>query len=956
MTAPAKRFQKDTVKAAVAALNGGNGLRRFLVADEVGLGKTVVARDTLRSLSQGSDSFTVYYVTSGQKVADQNKAELLRFLEKAEAKEALSTIDRLGLVAFEPRVPSRMRLYAFTPLTSFPKSQRLYGGKAIERAFIGELVDALYPDLRSSLPPGFLQHGASTGWQWACEQAEARMVSVPKAFVRAYGVALRAEFGNPVTKAVLHAIAKNSAASVLGRMRKALAYAALDAAPPDLVIFDEFQCYRDLLNSGADNPLAHKLIHGSADMPPPAVLLLSATPYRFYAERWETAAGIQPHAELFDLIAFLGGDGVRLKAETLFRRFGDLLHLIGRLELDARSSVIAEARELKHQLEGLLRPLMSRTERPVPKRSGVKLPKPEPIQPHDLDVYRHFASHVNGKTSGSAIAYWMSVPLPAQALGDRYQISRDREFPATRGVPRLSATTCFKPPKDGWGSAKLRALNALAPADTLVLPWVLPSLTWWRPGGPWGKAPDSTKILLFSRFRATPQSIAALTSLEVERRHVGGQATVYAEAWKKRHLNPKPTQAPTLALFHPSPFLIRAVDPLKIRTGATLKQIRRRVRQQIVRALPTLISASAPSARDDRRRKPVWAVLAAIERAQTGEHVHDFRDIQRAWARLNKTDETLKTLLRQRQDAPPISWISSGELDGLVDMAMGSPGVVVGRALSRHLPELFAFSEDHYLKLVRFCWTRLRPYLDRPVFWSLLPGDDASAKYQSASIDGCLEAVLDEHFWLRKSKVGPEGLTEDLSTALAANIGTFACKGSKRVDKIRIRCHAAVPFGGSEREAKQTDAQAADEPPAPRSEEIRSAFNTPFWPHVLATTSVGQEGLDFHSWCDQLGHWDLCSSPVDLEQREGRIQRFGGLSVRRPMAAALGEGALNQARMDGGSPWDIVAQRADTQFGDESGLSPWWTMPGAELKRHLFALPQSRDLARYARLRSQRLL
>ncbi|MGK8236792.1 hypothetical protein ACLGGT_21975 [Roseovarius sp. MS2] len=92
-------------------------------------------------------------------------------------------------------------------------------------------------------------------------------------------------------------------------------------------------------------------------------------------------------------------------------------------------------------------------------------------------------------------------------------------------------------------------------------------------------------------------------------------------------------------------------------------------------------------------------------------------------------------------------------------------------------------------------------------------------------------------------------------------------QGAKKRDKIRIRCHAAVPFGGTEKETQRHD-QDTNEPPPARSEEIRSAFNTPFWPHVLATTSVGQEGLDFHSWCDRLGHWDLCSSPVDLEQRE----------------------------------------------------------------------------------------
>ena len=34
-----------------------------------------------------------------------------------------------------------------------------------------------------------------------------------------------------------------------------------------------------------------------------------------------------------------------------------------------------------------------------------------------------------------------------------------------------------------------------------------------------------------------------------------------------------------------------------------------------------------------------------------------------------------------------------------------------------------------------------------------------------------------------------------------------------------------------------------------RASQVREAFNSPFWPFALATTSVGQEGLDFHHYC-----------------------------------------------------------------------------------------------------------
>ena len=40
-----------------------------------------------------------------------------------------------------------------------------------------------------------------------------------------------------------------------------------------------------------------------------------------------------------------------------------------------------------------------------------------------------------------------------------------------------------------------------------------------------------------------------------------------------------------------------------------------------------------------------------------------------------------------------------------------------------------------------------------------------------------------------------------------------------------------------------------------RKENIRNAFNSPMRPFVLATTSIGQEGLDFHNYCRVIMHW-----------------------------------------------------------------------------------------------------
>jgi hypothetical protein len=140
-----------------------------------------------------------------------------------------------------------------------------------------------------------------------------------------------------------------------------------------------------------------------------------------------------------------------------------------------------------------------------------------------------------------------------------------------------------------------------------------------------------------------------------------------------------------------------------------------------------------------------------------------------------------------------------------------------------------------------------------------------------------------------------------------------------------------------------------------RPDEVRRSFNTPFWPHVLATTSVGQEGLDFHPWCSHVVHWDLSSNPLDLEQREGRIQRYAGLSVRRKLAEELRDEVLGDPAVVQHSPWQCVERHAQ-RFVDKSGLRPWWVLDGAEIRRHVFERPFGRDILRFAQLREQRMI
>jgi hypothetical protein len=170
--------------------------------------------------------------------------------------------------------------------------------------------------------------------------------------------------------------------------------------------------------------------------------------------------------------------------------------------------------------------------------------------------------------------------------------------------------------------------------------------------------------------------------------------------------------------------------------------------------------------------------------------------------------------------------------------------------------------------------------------------------------------------------------------------------------------HFALAFGDDvSNESVEAEGKA-------RKSAVREAFNSPFWPFVLATTSVGQEGLDFHLYCRDIVHWNLPSNPVDLEQREGRINRYDGLSIRRnigsdfPLGTVCPETGENLWK----SVFRILAEKSHENGRFKHGLFPHWIYqsqggPGADIadqsiiRRHLLFYAGSRDRQHYVELK-----
>ena len=95
-------------------------------------------------------------------------------------------------------------------------------------------------------------------------------------------------------------------------------------------------------------------------------------------------------------------------------------------------------------------------------------------------------------------------------------------------------------------------------------------------------------------------------------------------------------------------------------------------------------------------------------------------------------------------------------------------------------------------------------------------------------------------------------------------------------------------------------------------------FLSPFLPFQFISTSIGQEGFDFHLYCRKIVHWILTHDPVKFEQREGRINRYH-CYANRLRAEAL--------RKDSNTEWQGWDKLFSDLPHDKTGLVPDFVTP-----------------------------
>ena len=1022
-----KRFQRDTVDYAFERLyTAPDSTRRFLVADEVGLGKTLVARgviakalDHLWDGPHRVEQIDIVYICSNAQIARQN----VRRLQIASGKFVRAA--RLGLLpqAIHNLQANRVNYIALTPGTSFDLKSSM--GIKRERVLLYHMLQRVWPDRRAgpmNLFQGYVRN--PTSFRWELREFK-RWHRIDPGIADAFGRRLRESEDLRERYDDLCKRFRRSRKRIpwsdrwrqiafVGQLRSMLAEVCVSALEPDLVILDEFQRFKSLLDGkGPTAKLARRLFTYSDETSDVRLLLLSATPYRMYTLRHESAED-DHYLDFLRTVEFL--DPGLKESGDLRRLLEEYRQAMYRIEAGTEA-----LQRTKGEIETRLRRVMSRTERlraSTDEHGMLREVSSAGLELTAGDVGDFLTLQKIGREvrQPQVLEYWKSAPYLLSFM-DNYKLKTEvvasLDASSENGLAELLANSgrAFLSWEDVEAYARLDPANArlrsllgwMERGEAWKLLWLPASLPYYAESGPWKAAREAglSKRLIFSTWAVVPKAVASVVSYDVERRIVqrfdDSIRNTPEERKKRRPLlrfaaaqrrgdgdgdpdgNERLTGMPVLGIMYPSPTLAEVGDPVPIPGDeATLEDAVDRAK---VRLEPLLARLTKPYLNADREdERWYWAAPILLDLQRYGASTKEWFGrwhLPRIWNGAQEDEDEgsrwvdhvrkAQELIGGGVDAAVRGLLDYGRppedlADALATRTVAGPATSALRALTRASEPGTAAATPARDAAARIAWS-FRSLFNLPEALALIRGERPKddTPYWRQVVDYCaagnLQAVLDEYIHTLRDLEGLFAAEDDEAWEKLAAAVTAALSlrtGAPRVDEIRsaddtvrihhhrLRNHFAMRFGAQKSDDGKTGARAG---------QVRQAFNSPFWPFVLASTSVGQEGLDFHAYCHVVMHWNLPSNPVDLEQREGRVHRYKGHAVRKNVATKQGDAVLADGSKD---VWHALFEAARELSADAGGLVPYWLFPledGAYIERHVPALPLSRDASQLEALK-----
>lgn len=916
-----KDFQKATVEHIVNIFKSKKQ-RRVLLSDEVGLGKTIVSKGVIQAVGELSDEYGIWddntyrvvYICSNANIVKQNTENL--------GIEDVMNIDesRLSMQHFivakkvkelqkskksKPRI-----LIPLTPGTSF--NLQTSAGNMNERALMFAILSHLddFKDHKTALKNRLNIYGANgDNWTDIIDKYEK---DIKENVCTGYRENISKEVVNDdcyqeAKDLLLKAIALNdynTTNKAITLFRIIFCKISMKELNPDLVIMDEFQRFSSLLDleGNSEEAMLTRTFFGKEDGP--FILLVSATPYKPFTTLEELNENkIDEQYQDFNKLADFLFDG---REDIVFQQvWHDYSKELCHISSDNLDILIAK----KNIAEDTMYEAMSRTER---YRNSSQDDTYLKISTGDIASYcqmQEVLGECNKMSEGRfgvktlPMEYAKSSPYLLSFM-DKYKLKEKLAKAYTEHPWKIKQKQQYLIKKKNINTyeripscnAKLDKLSNILFGEKgekhgEQLFWIPASHPYYKipASNVFAKNHDFSKVLVFSAWEMVPRMIACMISYAIEQKSIShafpsATYTNTKENSEKDALDKQEGEkAGTGRLRRESlelvtccsDFLKDAYNP-KNNLGQDIKEIRANIKENIKNT----------------------GRLTLVEQPTTAKFL-------------------LEAIRLLDSNAGEKILISEDGLDTLVNMAIGSPGICFYRLLgNKDLAQEAA---------TKFCNNIFNRRYNAAVI-DILYNKKSVQTYFKQVIDYCvmgnLQAVLDEFAYMIDERSNGERNVEMIQKRMIVSfidrnyqeIDTTESFGKEKKKKWRIRTHYAMPYGN----IRMTD-QATN-----RANDVRLAFNSPFRPFVLASTSVGQEGLDFHWYCRKIMHWNISSNPQDMEQREGRIDRYKSLFVRRNVAKFHPDTYT----------WNEMFDLARTEAKDKGfcELVPYWSIPQDMLK------------------------
>jgi hypothetical protein len=1046
-----KDFQQASVQRVIENFFSEGHSERVLVADEVGLGKTIVAKGVIaqmlrRQINQGlgpgdierpRQPFRVTYICSNLALANENRKKLAVFnddLAKKYVREP--SFGRLVELAARERHVANGQLLevcSLTPSTSFsltnsdgnvwerhilfqclmshnalkpwrPVLDRLMRSEVKqstwdtrERWFQSwyELNEDLVSEFLIDLESGVLLSEDLADW---LEVSDCSYIDALEAIGRRLSGCLPddpEETWNELLGGAAGAVSDVSSASfyrLRSDLRTRLAKTCARHIRADLFILDEFQRFDSLLDMSTDSENALIAQEVFKHDNPGKILLLSATPFKALSRIEDDEVEASHQEELRHLLTFLmNSDQHKLSEYEAARK--DLLATILRLR-DESFSVEDLSKAEKLRVERALADYIARTERGQIGENVDSVFKSE-----RLDCAEYFSqSDIKSFVAMTGLAdtvdevsqarhghqlmeFYKSAPWALSFLGGySFRDRLERNLKNSKVRSALGKSTLSWLPRDRIASfrlnlseeapnAKVRGLVKRILNDRVEeLLWIPPSAPHYPLQGSFAANPNFTKTLLFSAWAMVPRALSGLLSYEMERRlqkRKGSRSKYFVED-KKRSVPLIRLEGKNAltgwSLIYPSRVL--ASESL-VRGNTTLEELLAQRSMQFGVGLTSLRQYESEGPEDHN-----WYAFAGM----LLDHVSGYSDELEDWQDWLQTEQgSAKDVGRRRhldEIADSLEQLLGGQKllgkmpDDLADylalLSVSGPGVCALRMFSglydvASSTELKAAVGVAFGVLTLFNKPESIAVLEKQSGTRLKNASQLSSIWKSRKIlnycaRGGFQAMIDEYGHLLKGS----GLSAGEAAERVAGVMGFQTSsvtfqymgyagGERHLTPLNasLRCHFAVPLGIQ---------SATDDKQQVRVEHIRDGFNSPFKPFMLNSTSIGQEGLDFHWYCNRVVHWNLPSNPIDIEQREGRVNRYKSLVVRRRATEYGNSHGLDlDQTSDSGDYWEALFAEIDRRSENRtSDLTPYWHIPSgtAQIERLVPMMPMSREEAR----------